>query len=385
LGCLDTLDGQFSQIGMWKIKKKICPRPKDPPTAKKDEFGNLITAPTALKNLYLKTYRNRLEHRKINERYQQIMELKTELWDLRFESLKEKEAVLWTLEDLEKATKSLKNNQARDPNSMISELFKPNLAGRDLKLALVGLMNLVQISLFMPEYMECADITSIFKNKGSRMELSGDRGIFILGVLRKILDKLLYLDKYQDLETKMSDSNIGARKKKNVRNHLFIVYGVITSVLRENRGCVDIQIYDLVQAFDSLWLQDCMNELYDCLPDNQRDRKLALIYQTNMNNLVAVNTPVGQTDRVNMPQIVQQGGGWGPMECSVSIDKLGRICSQRREYIYKYKDKVDIIALAMVDDLLGIAPCGLESLAMNTFINVQIEMKKLKFHTPWKD
>ena len=385
LSCLDTLDGKFSQIGMWKIKKRICPRPKDPPTAKKDEFGNLITAPTALKNLYLKTYRNRLEHRKINERYQQLRELKTELWDLRFESLKEKEAVLWTLADMEKATKSLKNNQSRDPNGMISELFKPNLAGKDLKLALVGLMNLVQIYLFLPEYMEYADITSIFKNKGSRMELSGDRGIFILGVLRKILDKLLYLDKYQDLETNMSDSNIGARKKKNVRNHLFIVYGVITSVLRENRGCVDIQIYDLVQAFDSLWLQDCMNELYDCLPANQRDRKLALIYQTNMNNLVAVNTPVGQTDRVNMPQIVQQGGGWGPMECSVSIDKLGRICSQRREYIYKYKDKVDIIALAMVDDLLGIAPCGLESLAMNTFINVQIEMKKLKFHTPGPD
>ena len=51
LSCLDTLDGKFSQIGMWKIKKRICPRPKDPPTAKKDEFGNLITAPTALKNL----------------------------------------------------------------------------------------------------------------------------------------------------------------------------------------------------------------------------------------------------------------------------------------------------------------------------------------------
>ena len=39
----------------------------------------------------------------------------------------------------------------------------------------------------------------------------------------------------------------------------------------------------------------------------------------------------------------------------------------------------------MVDDLLGIAPCGLESLALNTFINVQIEMKKLRFHTPGAD
>ena len=36
----------------------------------------------------------------------------------------------------------------------------------------------------------------------------------------------------------------------------------------------------------------------------------------------------------------------------------------------------------MVDDLLGIAPCGFSSLALNTFITTQIEMKRLKFHTP---
>ena len=86
-----------------------------------------------------------------------------------------------------------------------------------------------------------------------------------------------------------------------------------------------------------------------------------------------------------MPKIVQQGGGWGPIECSISIDKLGRKCTQRREYLYKYKDKVDVVTLAMVDDLLGIANCGIESLELNTFINTQIEMKKLRFHTPGPD
>ena len=39
----------------------------------------------------------------------------------------------------------------------------------------------------------------------------------------------------------------------------------------------------------------------------------------------------------------------------------------------------------MVDDLLGIASCGSESMELNTFINVQIEMKKLRFHTPGPD
>ena len=58
---------------------------------------------------------------------------------------------------------------------------------------------------------------------------------------------------------------------------------------------MDIQIDDLVQAFDALWLQDCMNDLWDCLPESERDRKLALVYETNKTNLVAVNTPVGLT------------------------------------------------------------------------------------------
>ena len=123
VACLDAMDGSFNQIGMWKVKKKLCPRPKDPPTAKKDVFGNLITAPSALKDLYLQTYKSRLEHRKINERYKEIRELKNELWELRFEYLKGKPTKAWTSEDLEKATKTLKNNQSRDPNGMISELF----------------------------------------------------------------------------------------------------------------------------------------------------------------------------------------------------------------------------------------------------------------------
>ena len=49
------------------------------------------------------------------------------------------------------------------------------------------------------------------------------------------------------------------------------------------------------------------------------------------------------------------------MECSVSIDKLGKICTDRGEHVYRYKDLVKIVPLAMVDDLLAIAPCGLKS------------------------
>ena len=98
----------------------------------------------------------------------------------------------------------------------------------------------------------------------------------------------------------MSDSNIGARKDKNIKNHLFIVYAVINDVLKSGK-CVDIQVYDLVKAFDVLWLADTLNDMWDTLPENARDNKLGLVYQLSLSNLVAVNTAVGQTDRFNIP------------------------------------------------------------------------------------
>ena len=113
-----------------------------------------------------------------------------------------------------------------------------------------------------------------------------------------------------------------------------MVYGIINSVLKEGNECLDIQIYDLIQAFDSLWLEDCMNDFYDSLPVKQQDDKLALIFESNKNNLVAVNTPVGQTERVNIQRVVTQGGTFGPLECSNSIDKIGQNCFQKGKHLY---------------------------------------------------
>ena len=91
------------------------------------------------------------------------------------------------------------------------------------------------------------------------------------------------------------------------------------------------------------------------------------------------------TDRVNLPTIVMQGGTFGPMQCSNSIDTIGKKCMARKEHLFTYKKLVRITPLAMVDDLLAVAPCNIKSVSVNVFINTQIEMKKLKFHTPDKD
>ena len=101
--------------------------------------------------------------------------------------------------------------------------------------------------------------------------------------------------------------------------------------------------------------------------------------------MVAVKTAVGLTRRINLPHIVQQGGTWGPLLCSNSIDKIGKKCQQKNEHFYWYKKSTKVLPLAFIDDLNGISRCGIESVALNTFLTTHIELKKLKLHTADKN
>ena len=203
--------------------------------------------------------------------------------------------------------------------------------GTDLKFAMLDLFNGVKSEFCLPKFLQFANITTIYKKKGSRQDLNNDRGIFVVSVMRMILDGLIYEEKYPDVDKNMSDSNIGARKNRNIRNHLFMVYGAINSVLNGQDDCMDIQIYDVEKCFDALWLEDCMTDLYDTLPQQARDDKLALVYQMNTENSVAINTDVGQTEKVTITNIGLQGGKWEPFQCSNSIDMVGEICVESGE------------------------------------------------------
>ena len=56
-------EAKFSNNVFLKIKQKFSPTALDPPMAKKDENGLLVTSPTLLKDLYLRTDKHRLRQR----------------------------------------------------------------------------------------------------------------------------------------------------------------------------------------------------------------------------------------------------------------------------------------------------------------------------------
>ena len=157
----------------------------------KEVNGVLITAPALLKDLYLRTYQERLKHKEMKGELKDIFFLKEELWSRRLEELKEKKTSPWKSSELDVALKSLKSNKTADPHGMINELFKKGCSGSNLLEALLLLYNGIKETMFFPNYMLLEDITTIYKNKGSRFDMDNDRGIFILTVFKKVLDKLV--------------------------------------------------------------------------------------------------------------------------------------------------------------------------------------------------
>ena len=88
--------------------------------------------------------------------------------------------------------------------------FRPNNAGKDLKLAILKMMNKIKVEQSVPDIIKRCNISSIYKRKGSRKDFSNYRGIFRVTTLRAVLDKLIYNDEYQNIDDNLTDSNVGA-------------------------------------------------------------------------------------------------------------------------------------------------------------------------------
>ena len=74
-----------------------------------------------------------------------------------------------------------------------------------------------------------------------------------------------------------------------------------------------------------------------------------------------------------------QGTVWAGLMCTVTMDKLCKLILQDEQALYKYRGKVSVPPLEMVDDIISVVKCGSTATSLNATINAFIETKKLRF------
>ena len=229
-----------------------------------------------------------------------------------------------------------------------------------------------------PTIFQPSNISSFYKKKGDKSDLNNDRGVFNVVKIRSILDKLIYNDIYDKVDSSMSFSNIGARRNRNIRDHLFVINGVLNDVQqnKNNNSGVDVGIYDIEKCFDKMCYAETSNDLYKA---GVKDDKFIMVTNSNKECQVAVKTPWGGlTDRITLSEIEMQGTVLSNIKCSVQIDSLGKDCITENKGLYKYKGCISIPPLAMVDDVVTISSCGSDSVKVNAIVQAKVQTKQLK-------
>ena len=179
------------------------------------------------------------------------------------------------------------------------------------------------------------------KNKGSSKKLNNYRGIFIVPIISVIFEKLLKNRITPTLEQNMSKFQNGGMRGKGVVDNLFLLRGLLDQAKYLGKE-VWVTFYDIEKCFDSLWLQDCINSLWE---NGIKDDILSLVYFLNTKANIVVKSPFGETKPFICSSIVKQETVLGPVINNCSLD---RIPVESHGY---FLGSVEIKPIEFVDDI----------------------------------
>ena len=285
----------------------------------------------------------------------------------------------FSMTELEQVLKDIKTGKARDPEGLARDIFKQSVLGTDLKLSLLTMCNKIKEEGTLPDYMRKSVIATIpKKGRLSQNDLTSERGIFLVSTLRSICMRLAYNSKKDMIDSNMSQSNIGGRKNKSCRNHIWVLNAIVHDQLSSvHKNPIIFQQYDYKQMFDGINLKEAINDLFDV---GVKDNTLQLVYDANKTVQFRVKTPVGMTEEGSLEEVVLQGDTWAPVAASVQVDGFGKeLLEEEAPFIYRYKNYIPIGILGQVDDLIGVAEAGFKSHQLNSYINVKTSDKYLQF------
>ena len=306
-----TEEEKFSPEGYWKLKKSVS---KDKERTKITSVmcgdGVEVSGENLIKEEYRKEFEYRLRNRSPHEEWTQYTSNVNKILEILLSS-DYADTPPFTLEELKKAISKLKQGKSPGHDEIPAEIFI--YAGVGLLQELLKVLNHIKVTKEVPEQWNWVDITTIYKNKGSKKELVNYRGIFLTIIVKKIFENMLK-DRMKEHLQKINKLQGGARANRSPPDNLFLLYACRDHQMYKNQPMY-LTAYDFEQAFDSLWLQDCILSLRELeIPLEV----LHLIYNLNKEAKFTVKTPFGPTKQTVVRDIVEQGTVLGPVLCSSS-------------------------------------------------------------------
>ena len=195
----------------------------------------------------------------------------------------------------------------------------------------------------IPEEWNIMSILPIDKAAGY-LEMKEKRGLFMTNIVSKCVEKILFKRREDAMKIYLSPYQNGGVSERCIQDNLFVTNYVIHKYKKEKKNLY-LLFSDIEKCFDNLWLKDCILELVRC---GTPIEEAMFIYNMNKNVKATVRTPVGDTEEIELEEIVRQGTVGGNKLCIVSTDRINRMGH--------YTETDGIRYPVFVDDKLGLGP-----------------------------
>ena len=124
-----------------------------------------------------------------------------------------------------------------------------------------------------------------------------------------------------------------------MRDNWFVINAATNATKQNAKEALYVSVYNVYKCFDSLWLSECINNLYDA---GLKNYKLVLLKKSNQTTNIAIRTLSETTERFSISNVVMQGTVWGGLKCTTTMDNLPKQILQDSKLMYKYRSLVSI-------------------------------------------
>ena len=112
-GIEESEDGGLNPGKLWKFKKKLSPKAREPPTAMLNTEGQIITSEEDIKSEAIKHYTNVFEERQIKGNLKDLKDGHEKLCLQRLKKAAQNKTPAWTVEDVKLVLKCLKVGKSK--------------------------------------------------------------------------------------------------------------------------------------------------------------------------------------------------------------------------------------------------------------------------------
>ena len=334
----------FNKDEMWKLKKELFKQSGEKPMAIYDAEGTLCDDQQSIIGEYRNHYMRTLQQREPKEGY----EIFESIMNQKFKKYKQiaiqTKMKAITFDEVKKVIKKLQVKKACGTDTVGNIFYKQG--GDELAQSMVKMFNKIIDEQEIPNEWYEVNITSFYKGKGNQKELKNQRGIFLTQSIRKIFERIICNRIYKAIDQNMSEYQNGARKGRNIVDHLFVIRNVL-SYYKDKGQQVIIEFLDLEKCFDKLCLNDTMNALYKSV----NDQTWNIIYELNKKAKATITTPLGNTDEINIAGILMQGTVLAAILCANNLDEVSQVANLIRCGINMYG--IQIKCLTFQDDIIS--------------------------------